>query len=351
MIEIYCFPPAVPEGSTESVRQGMPDSGPDVEKDKDNCYTLVSLTALVQKNRPCRMRQDDPCISGGMNMKSVEQKVSPVSDYYIHSPGKTAQEMFLYPLQCGLFTYEPGYILKRSSFDSFLLAYIQEGNFLLDFRGKQQPVPAKHFVLIDCYQPHGYSTREGAEVIWLHFDGVLARKYYEFIVSRQGNILFLENAFPALRKMNSILRAFAENHQFQEPLLSKYITDILTEFMIYSPGNGMGGTGTGNVEKALVYISEHFTEDIPVSLLAGISGLSEYYFIRIFRQNTGYTPHEYIINRRMASARYLLKYTQLTVKEICFSTGFSCESVFCNAFKKHHHMTPQQYRLHGTPER
>ena len=41
-------------------------------------------------------------------MKSVEQKVSPVSDYYIHSPGKTAQEMFLYPLQCGLFTYEPG---------------------------------------------------------------------------------------------------------------------------------------------------------------------------------------------------------------------------------------------------
>jgi AraC-like DNA-binding protein len=32
------------------------------------------------------------------------------------------------------------------------------------------------------------------------------------------------------------------------------------------------------------------------------------------------------------------------VKDICFNTGFSCESVFCNAFKKHHHMTPAQYR-------
>ena len=49
----------------------------------------------------------------------------------------------------------------------------------------------------------------------------------------------------------------------------------------------------------------------------------------------------------MASARYLLKYTELTVKEICFNTGISCESVFCNAFKKQHGMTPQQYRLHG----
>ena len=59
-------------------------------------------------------------------MKSVELKVSPVSDYYINSPSITAQEMFLYPLQCGVFTYEPGYHLTRSSFDSFLLMYIQE---------------------------------------------------------------------------------------------------------------------------------------------------------------------------------------------------------------------------------
>ena len=280
-------------------------------------------------------------------MKSAEQKVALVSDYYINSPSKTAQDLFLYPVQCGIFTYEPGYMLKRSSFDSFLLMYIQKGSMLLDLAGKQLQVAEKQFVLLDCYQPHGYSARDGAECIWLHFDGVQARNYYEYIVSRLGNVFSMENAFPAIRKMHSILRAFAENNQFQEPLLSKYITDILTEFMIYNPGTGAGGTGTEAVERALIYISEHFTEDIPVSRLAGFAGLSEYHFIRVFRQKTGYTPHEYIINRRMASARYLLKYTELTVKEICFNTGFSCESVFCNAFKKQHGMTPQQYRLHG----
>ena len=281
-------------------------------------------------------------------MKSVELKVSPVSDYYIHSPSKTAQEMFLYPLQCGIFTYEPGYELRRSSYDSFLLMYVQEGDMTLDFGERRQAVAGKSFVLIDCYQPHGYSTREGAECTWMHFDGAQARNYYDYIVSRMGNVFSMEDPFPALRKMNSILRVFAENHQFQEPLLSKYITDILTEFMIAHPG-GTGGTSTEAVERALVYISEHFTENIPVSRLAGLAGLSEYHFIRVFSQKTGYTPHEYIVNRRMASVRYLLKYTTLTVKEICFSTGFSCESVFCNAFKKQHRMTPQQYRMQGMP--
>ncbi len=53
----------------------------------------------------------------------------------------------------------------------------------------------------------------------------------------------------------------------------------------------------------------------------------------------------------MASARYLLKYTELTVKEICFNTGFSSESVFCNAFKKQHGMTPQGYRLQDAEEK
>jgi len=283
-------------------------------------------------------------------LKSIEPKVSHVSDYYINSPGKTAQEIFLYPLQCGVFTYEPGYELRRSSFDSFLLMYIQEGNIHLDFGEKRQSVPEKHFILIDCYQPHGYSAPEGAICTWLHFDGAQARNYYDFIVSRLGNVFSMEDSFPALRKMNSILRVFSENRQFLEPLLSKYITDILTEFMIYNPGGGTGGSSTEAVERALIYISEHFTEEIPVSRLAGLSGLSEYHFIRVFRQKTGYTPHEYIINRRMASVRYLLKYTKLTVKEICFSTGFSCESVFCIVFKKQHHLTPQQYRLHGTPE-
>ena len=283
-------------------------------------------------------------------MKSIENKVLPISDYFIYTPSKTAQKIFFYPVQCGLFSYEPGYKLARNSFDSFLLMYIQKGSMILDFGDRQQKVEKNSFVLLDCYEPHGYSTEAGYECLWLHFDGALARDYYGMIFSRLGNVFSMQDAFPVLRKMTSILKVFYDNKIVREPLLSKYITDILTEFMLYNPKESQARNHADMAERIINYISEHFSEDISVEQLASMSGLSSYYFIRVFRQETGYTPHEYLISRRMASARYLLKFTTLSIKEICFNTGFSSESVFCNAFKKQHNMTPQSYRVCGTLE-
>ena len=95
------------------------------------------------------------------------------------------------------------------------------------------------------------------------------------------------------------------------------------------------------------FISEHFAEKLTISQLASLVSLSDYHFIRIFKRQTGFTPHEYILNTRMNTARYLLKNSTLSVKDICFSTGFSCESVFCNTFKRREGITPAQYRAHG----
>ncbi len=277
-------------------------------------------------------------------MKTFERKVARVSDYFIYSPSKTALETFLYPMQCGIFTYEPGYSLKRLSFNSFLLMYIQKGTMILDFEGRLQEVPERNFVLLDCYRPHGYSTVEGYECIWLHFDGVLARHYYHLIHSRLGSIFTLGDVFSVIRKLNAILRVFYDHKTVQEPLMNKYITDILTEFMLHSPGEKNTRDNVSLIERAVNHISENFSRDVSVDQLAALTGLSRYYFIRIFRQETGYTPHEYLVNRRMATARYLLKYSSLNTREICFESGFSNESVFCSAFKKQHGMTPRQYR-------
>lgn len=281
-------------------------------------------------------------------MKSVEYKVAKISDYFVYNPSKTAQKMFLYPLVCGLFTYEPGYKLMRSSYDSFLLMYIQNGTMILNCGDKPQTVGKNSFVLLDCYKPHGYSTETGYECLWLHFDGVLARDYYEAIVSQLGNVFSMQDPFAVCRKLSAILKIFLDNKTVREPLLSKYITDILTELLLFNPDKSLGKGYADMAEQVITYINEHSSEDISVERLAEMSGLSPYYFIRVFKKETGYTPHEYLINRRMASARYLLKCTALSIKEICFNTGFSSESVFCNAFKKQHNMTPQAYRESGS---
>lgn len=283
-------------------------------------------------------------------MKSLEHLVAPASEYYIYSPSKVAQSMFLYPLRCGVFTYEPGYRLVRRAFNSFLLMYIQKGAIQLETSGQAQTVQAGHFILLDCYQPHAYATDTGYTCLWLHFDGIQARSYYQLITSRLGPVWDMEDVSPALRKLTAILRTFQEHLTVQEPLLSKYITDLLTEFMIYTPRTIRRRSNALLAEETITFINDHFHENISTEQLAAMHGVSVYHFIRIFKQETGYTPHEYLIRRRMASVRYLLQFSTLSIKAICYDTGFSSESVFCNAFKKMHGLTPLQYRESCTPK-
>lgn len=278
------------------------------------------------------------------SMKSREEFVSEDSEYFVYSPSRTAFDVFLYPLQCGRFLYKPGYSLKRDSYDSFLIMYIQKGELDLEIEGRNYHVHSNSFILLDCYAGHAYSSPAGCECLWCHYDGTMARDYYGIVTSHLGNVFTLSDPCPALSKLSSIYHIFRTGAVVREPLLSKYLNDIMTEFMLYLPNTKNARNYFNTAEEIITYINEHFTEEIRVSDLAAKAGLSHYYFIRTFKRETGFTPHEYILNTRIAAAQYLLKNTKLSIKDICYQTGFSCESIFCSAFKRRSGMTPTQYR-------
>lgn len=285
-----------------------------------------------------------------MIMKSCEEYVTPESDYYVYSPSMAARQMFFYPLYSGHFIYKSGYSLHRDSYDSYLLMYIQSGSLTLEYEGSIQQAPSGHFVLIDCYRPHAYSTDHGCEALWCHFDGVTAQAHYRSIVSHLGNVFSLPDPYPISSKLLSIYQMFAGGQAVREPLVSKYLNDILVSFLLYSPANVRLRRDSAMAEEIISYINEHFNEELSVGQLADRAGLSQYHFIRTFKKETGFTPHEYIVHTRISTAKYLLKNSRLPVKDICFSTGFSCESVFCSTFKKYLKMTPAQYRTTDTAD-
>ena len=277
-------------------------------------------------------------------MKSCEEFISPESDYFVYMPSKSAQEMFFYPLQCGHFIYEAGYSLRRESYDSFLLMYIVQGELDLKLNHQNFPITAGSFVLLDCYQLHAYSCSSHCECYWCHFDGVTVRHWYDNIVSRLGNVFSVPDFHPALNKLTAIYHIFASGSQIREPLMSKYLSDLLTIFLLYTPLESDGPDYTSMAEKVIAYINENYMKPISIETLAKLADLSQYHFIRTFKKETGFTPHEYIIHTRISAAKYLLKNSQMPIKDICFNTGFSCESVFCSSFKRQVGMTPVQYR-------
>lgn len=277
-------------------------------------------------------------------MHSYETHVSENSDYYIYTASATAKTLFFYPLHIGYFYYEAGYHLKRNSFDSFLIMLIKKGTCSIKIKNIAYIAKEGDIVLIDCYAPHEYGSDTIWEASWIHFDGPLARAYYEHISEASGNIIIPRDRQTVEHTLAKICNTFRPGSAIREASISKYITNILTELLLAgSRANNSGKLSTA-LESTISYINENFAEPLPLEKLAKKASLSPFYFSRKFAKETGMTPHQYIITTRLNSAKFLLKTTDISVKEIAFNSGFTSESSFCSTFKKWEHITPSEYR-------
>lgn len=277
-------------------------------------------------------------------LKSCEPFINQKSNYYSYIPSLVGKSTFFYPIALGHFFYEAGYQLSRDSFDSFLLLYIKSGAIAGEANGQSFFANDDHFVLIDCYKPHSYYATGNCECLWLHFDGPVARSFFDLLIQRFGTVFLSSEGFHAYTKLHTLYEIFQNSKPLREPELSMLINDALTILMLSSPIKKDPVLG---FDEILSYINEHYKEDISIDILAQIAHLSPYYFIRCFKKETGFAPHEYLVLTRIQAAKYLLKATNLSIKDICFDCGFTNESIFCTAFKKHVTLTPSEYRDKG----
>ena len=277
-------------------------------------------------------------------MRSQEAKVSPASDYYVYAPSALAARLYLYPTSVGYFYYEAGYWIRRNRFDSFLIMYISKGNCYITIPGKKLTARAGQFVLLDCYQPHSYGSAGSWDALWLHFDGRLARDYFEEITTSYGQILDTEDSDAPIQQLQKIYDVFRTSSTILEGKLSGYITKLLNNFLYSSEESRKNRVCGATMADAISYINEHFQSDLSLEKLAAESNMSLFHFTRVFTKETGITPHQYLIKTRLSAAKYLLKSTETSIKNIAFSTGFNSETSFCTTFKKWENVTPSQYR-------
>ncbi|MCI6536810.1 MAG: AraC family transcriptional regulator [Lachnospiraceae bacterium] len=277
-------------------------------------------------------------------MISYETHVLPNSDYYVYTPSTLAEKLFFYPICTGSFCYESGYHLQRESYDSFLLMYLLNGACQVTVGDVSMQAAAGQLVFLDCYAPHAYSTDSGFEALWLHFDGPLARTYYEAIVSEKDALLYPSQPEMFRKHLYEIYDTFRSKKSIAEDALSASITEVLNDLLTADVIPQTARKSPASVSDAVLHINKYFYKPITLKELADIAALSPYYFSRVFAKETGMTPHRYLMSTRMANAKFLLKTSQMSVKEIAFRSGFTDESGFCTAFKKQEGKTPKEYR-------
>jgi transcriptional regulator GlxA family with amidase domain len=85
-------------------------------------------------------------------------------------------------------------------------------------------------------------------------------------------------------------------------------------------------------------------EEWPVRRLARVSGVSEAYFARQFKQAFGVPPHRYLLTRRVERATALLRETEMPIVEIAFQTGWESLGTFGRTFRDITGESPSAFR-------
>ena len=94
------------------------------------------------------------------------------------------------------------------------------------------------------------------------------------------------------------------------------------------------------------YIHVHLDQDIKLIDLANVASVSQFHFSRLFKQSTGMSPHQYLLQQRVERAKQLLKTSQLAIAEIALQCGFNSQSHLGKVFRETTGMTPKEYRQH-----
>lgn len=94
----------------------------------------------------------------------------------------------------------------------------------------------------------------------------------------------------------------------------------------------------------LNYLENHFSEKVELSRLADLCGYSYDYFRHLFRERTGVSCMEYVMNLRFEEAKTALLTTNRSITDIAAHCGFWGSAQFSALFKKRYGLSPKDYR-------
>lgn len=183
-------------------------------------------------------------------------------------------------------------------------------------------------------------------------DGLLSKNQFASIrrmLKRADHGLVF--SLPSIMKVYSTLDTIAdESERFVQFLKFMYIlyelsvSDEARILASSSFAHTERSTESRRVQKVKQYINDHYNEPLKLADLADLVGMSPVAFSRFFRQRTGRTLSDYIVDIRLGFAARMLVDSSKNISEICYECGFNNLSNFNRTFKAKRNYTPRDFR-------
>lgn len=278
-------------------------------------------------------------------MKCNETGVLKKSEVYFSTPSQIAKKIYFYPISAGHFFCVKGYHLVRKNYNSLLITHILDGSFTYIKDGKHITAHKGDTIIIDCYKPHEYFTNDSFESVWVHIAGANSYEIFKEIESTYGNLVKCKDAHHLEKHLFRIFNNMKSGTAANE---LNYSLDIYKLFIELLNSQELRKKGETDYEDSISivkrYIADNLNENLTVAKLADIVNMSSSHFSRVFKQQTGFSPYDYILISRLNRAKYLLQVTDMTVSAIAYEIGFNSESNFIYFFTENEGISPGKFR-------
>lgn len=255
-----------------------------------------------------------------------------------------------YPPQKGhppnhLFTWDKGRILN-----GYYMVFIAQGEGIFEsaFTSPRIISEGECFILFpNIWHRYKPNMTTGWEEYWVGFNGfypqdIMNKTFFSphhpiFEVGLNENLLVLFQ-----RLLEKVQNAQLGYHQC--------ISGILLEILGLAHTISVFKKQSENEDLLLIHKSMFLLRESlesPMDIKKLIHNLPMGYskFRKLFKSETGFSPHQYHLNLRICKAKELLQTTQLNIKEITYQTGFESEFYFSKLFRKKVGMSPSGFRL------
>jgi AraC family transcriptional regulator len=108
--------------------------------------------------------------------------------------------------------------------------------------------------------------------------------------------------------------------------------------------NFVGGMAPPTLRRCIALMEARLEGDLRLTELACEAGLSTSHFIRSFRESTGKTPYQFLLDRRVQRAQTLMRDPRTSLTEVAKSSGFANQHHMARIFRYVTGMTPSAYR-------
>ncbi|MFD0711910.1 helix-turn-helix transcriptional regulator [Paenibacillus sp. GCM10027626] len=227
---------------------------------------------------------------------------------------------------------------RRLSSDSYTFIWVRFGQSEYNFNGIKYSCRRNELLLIPpgCLGFELGGKGRLRELITIQFSPSASEISGMLPILSRRAPLHWASAMPELmlEKLLRLTEQWTEHQSYFTMMCAALLAEVLV-LVSREVDEGLKKPSTiQHTDRMKRYIEDHYREKITKQELGAATGISPNYAAAMFRKVTGLTISEYVHLKRMKTAQYLLRHSQLTVQEISEQLGYADPSYFHRTFKR-----------------